>query len=151
MASPFDAGTSKIPDPFEFLKALWSPMGLPMPGLVTPTLDVGEVDKRIADLKSVENWLNLNLNVLRMTIQGLEMQKATLSAMQGMQGGMAAAAQAMQGSGLAPAASAGGNPAADAWWSVLQQAQKATEQAVSQSAGMAAPHTGADTGESGKK
>jgi hypothetical protein len=30
----------------------------------------------------VENWLNMNLNVLRMTIQGLEMQKAGLTAMQ---------------------------------------------------------------------
>jgi hypothetical protein len=151
MASPFDAGPTKAPDPFEFLKALWTPMGMPMPGLVTPTLDVGEVEKRIADLKSVENWLNLNLNVLRMTIQGLEMQKATLAAMQGMQGGMAAALQSAQFAGAAAAAPVGANPAADAWWTVLQQAQKATEQAVSQVAGMAAPRSSADTGESGKQ
>ena len=150
MASPFDAGTAKAPDPFEFLKALWTPMGMPMPGLVTPTLDVGEVEKRIADLKSVENWLNLNLNVLRMTIQGLEMQKATLAAMRGIQGGMAAAVQSAQAAGSA-AAPAGANPAADAWWTVLQQAQKATEQAVNQVTGMAVPGSPTDTSEPSKK
>lgn len=151
MATPPDAGASKTPDPLQFLKALWMPMGMPMPGLVTPTLDVGEVEKRIADLKSVENWLSLNLNVLRMTIQGLEMQKATLAAMQGMQGGVAAAVQAVQDAIPTGAASDGANPAADAWWTVLQQAQKATEQAVNQAAGMVAQGRPTDSGEPGKK
>ena len=40
-------------DPLQFLKSLWGPMGVPMPGMVTPTVDLGEVEKRIADLKSV--------------------------------------------------------------------------------------------------
>ena len=112
------------PDPFEFLKSLWTPMGVPMPGMVTPTLDVAEIDKRITDLKSVENWLNLNLNVLRMTIQGLEMQKATLAAMQS---GMADPARAMQGAnpeGMWPGA--GVPPQGDAWWTILQQAAERT-------------------------
>jgi hypothetical protein len=71
------------PDPLEFLKNLWGPMGLPLAGLGGPTTAMSEVERRIAELKSVENWLNMNLNVLRMTIQGLEMQKAGLAAMQG--------------------------------------------------------------------
>ena len=70
------------PDPFEFLKSLWGPMGLPLAGLSGATSAMSEVDRRIAELKSVEAWLDLNLNVLRMTIQGLEMQKAGLAAMQ---------------------------------------------------------------------
>ena len=70
------------PDPFEFLKSLWGPMGLPLAAVMSPTLIPDEVERRIAELKSVENWLNMNLNVLRMTIQGLEMQKAGLAAMQ---------------------------------------------------------------------
>ena len=57
-------------------------MGLPLAGVMAPTLMPNEVERRIAELKSVENWLNMNLNVLRMTIQGLEMQKAGLAAMQ---------------------------------------------------------------------
>jgi hypothetical protein len=70
------------PDPFEFLRNLWGPMGLPLAGVRAPTLIQDELDRRIAELKSVETWLNMNLNVLRMTIQGLEMQKAGLAAMQ---------------------------------------------------------------------
>jgi len=108
------------PDPFEFLKMLWGPMGLPLPGMVTPTLDVSEIDKRIAELKSVETWLTMNLNLLKMTIQGMEMQRATLSAMQGLQAAGAGAAKA--GADTAHAGSTG-NPFADAWWNVLQQAQ----------------------------
>ena len=116
------------PDPFEFLKMLWSPMGLPVPGMVTPTLDINEIEKRIAEFRSVENWLNLNLNLLRMSIQGLEMQKATLSAMKGMQQAAAAGMPPSQ-TGAAPGpapgqgpggAATGANPFADAWWSVLQ-------------------------------
>lgn len=108
------------PDPFEFLKMLWGPMGLPLPGMVTPTLDVSEIDKRIAELKSVETWLTMNLNLLKMTIQGMEMQRATLSAMQGMQADGAGAAKV--GAETAQPGSSG-NPFADAWWNVLQQAQ----------------------------
>ncbi len=72
---------SQGPDPFEFLKSLWGPMGLPMGGVMAPTLDPSEIERRIAELRSVENWLNMNLNVLRMTIQGMEMQKSGLEAL----------------------------------------------------------------------
>ena len=71
------------PDPFEFLKNLWGPMGVPLAGLMTPAIGLNEIDRRIAELRSVENWLNMNLGVLRMTIQGLEMQKSGFAAMQG--------------------------------------------------------------------
>ena len=113
----------QAPDPFEFLKSLWGPMGLPMAGMVAPTMNVGEIDKRISDLKSVENWLNLNLGVLRMTIQGLEFQKASLAAMQS---GISDSAKAMQNAMKPPA---GGEGAQDAWWTMLQQAQQAADKA----------------------
>jgi hypothetical protein len=73
---------SDAPDPFEFLKSLWNPMGLPMGSMATPTLSIPEIEKRISDLKLVENWLSINLSTLRMSIQALEMQKAALDAMQ---------------------------------------------------------------------
>lgn len=69
-------------DPLEFLKGMWGSMGFAVPGMVSPTLDVEELDKRITDLKTVEGWLRMNLNMLQMSIQGLEMQRATLAAMQ---------------------------------------------------------------------
>ena len=50
-------------------------------GAAFPGLDVDELEKRIKDLKSVETWLNLNLNILKSTIQGLEVQHATMMAL----------------------------------------------------------------------
>jgi hypothetical protein len=69
-------------DPFEMFRRLWGPLGVPIPGMAMPTLDPQEVEKRIADLRSVEGWLTMNLNMVKLSIQGLEMQKATLQAMQ---------------------------------------------------------------------
>jgi len=76
--------TAQTQDPMEFLKSMWGGMGFPLPGMVAPTLDVNELDKRIADLKAVEGWLKMNLNMLQMSIQGLEMQRVTIAAFQTM-------------------------------------------------------------------
>jgi hypothetical protein len=57
-------------------------------------LDIAEIEKRIKDLKSVENWLNLNLNVLKSTIQGLEVQQATLLALRSFGEAMGSAQEA---------------------------------------------------------
>ena len=69
-------------DPFEMFRRLWGNLNVPLPGMAMPTLDPQEVEKRIADLRSVETWLNMNLNMVRFSIQGLEVQKAALQAMQ---------------------------------------------------------------------
>lgn len=68
-------------DPLDFLKNMWGSMGFTLPGMVTPTLDTDELDKRIADLRAVEGWLKTNLGLLQMTIHGLDMQRTTLAAM----------------------------------------------------------------------
>ena len=75
-------------DPFEMFRRLWGPLGVPVPGMAMPTLDPQEIDKRVQELKSVEMWLSMNLNMLRTAIQGLEMQKAGLQQVQGMQQAM---------------------------------------------------------------
>jgi hypothetical protein len=49
-----------------------------------PTLDPEELDKRIQDLKTVQFWLEQNTRMVAMSIQGLEVQKMTLSALKGM-------------------------------------------------------------------
>jgi hypothetical protein len=69
-------------DPFEMFRRLWGPLGVPVPGMAMPTLDPQEIEKRVQELKAVEMWLAMNLNMLRASIQGLEMQKAGLTAMQ---------------------------------------------------------------------
>lgn len=71
-------------DPLDFVRSLWNNMGFSFPGMVTPTLDLDELDKRIADLKAVEGWLKMNLNMLQMTTQGLELQRAALAAVKAM-------------------------------------------------------------------
>jgi hypothetical protein len=68
-------------DPFEMFRRLWGPLGVPLPGMAMPTLDPAEIDKRIADLRSIEGWLNMNLNMVKFSIQGLELQRAALPAM----------------------------------------------------------------------
>jgi len=101
-------------DPLELLKRMWAPMSLPIPGMVVPIADMGEIDKRIADLKSVEHWLTLNLNMVKMGVQGLEMQKATLSTLQ------AAQQAAGVSAGEPREAGAPSQNAMEAWWSMLQ-------------------------------
>ena len=71
-------------DPLEFVRGMWNNMGFSLPGMVTPTLDVEELDKRITDMKAVEGWLKMNLNMLQMSIQGFEMQRATIAAIKAM-------------------------------------------------------------------
>lgn len=64
-------------DGFDFVKKIWG--NLPIPSVMNPTTDLDELDKRISDLKAVEQWLNVNLSMLRATIQGLEVQRGTIA------------------------------------------------------------------------
>lgn len=66
----------------EQLQKLLNPLGIPIPGLGQPTIDPDEIEKKIAELRVVENWLKTNAGMLEMTIKTLEMQKAALEAMQ---------------------------------------------------------------------
>jgi len=106
-------------DPFEIFRRLWGPLGLPVPGMAVPTLDPKEVEKRVAELRSVESWLQVNLNMLRFAIQGLEAQRSALLAMG------AGAAPGAPPSALAELAATGANAAAGGmmWpWAIMQQA-----------------------------
>ena len=65
-------------DWLEFMQKMWNPMSFPMPGMTMPTVNVEEVEKKIAELRSVETWLTMNVGLVQMTIKTLEMQKAAL-------------------------------------------------------------------------
>jgi hypothetical protein len=67
-------------DWFEHFQKMWNPASFPLPGMFQPTMDVEELDKKIAELKAVDNWLRMNLGFLEMTIKTLEMQKSALEA-----------------------------------------------------------------------
>lgn len=73
-----------IGDPLAMLRGMWGNLGLGLPGMVLPSFDPEELEKRIADLKTVESWLSMNLSMLQMTIKNLEMQLATLRSMKAM-------------------------------------------------------------------
>ena len=65
-------------DMFEFMQKMWNPLSFPLPGMITPTANIEEIDKKIMELKAVETWLTLNVGFVQMTIKTLEMQKAAL-------------------------------------------------------------------------
>ena len=97
-AHRFDFG--KFIPGFDFLQKLATSntgAAAPAGGLhswVAPTVSVDELDKRIKELKAVLFWLDQNATALKATIQALEVQKMTLSALAGMNLSMAEVAKA---------------------------------------------------------
>jgi hypothetical protein len=121
MLKPPAANMPGMTDTLDFVKNLWGSMNLPganLAGMSAPALSAEDLDKRIADLKAVESWLNINITMLRGTIQTMEIQRATLSTLKSMGASMA---EAMRQSGVSAEKMAGmpfgaffGQPAADA-------------------------------------
>lgn len=75
-----DAGLPK--DMFEWMQKMWNPMSFPVPGMLTPTADPEEIEKKIRELKTVETWLTMNVGFVQMSIKTLEMQKAALESIE---------------------------------------------------------------------
>jgi hypothetical protein len=50
-----------------------------MSDMFAPLTNIEEIDKRVTDMRAVEHWLKLNLNMLQSAIQALEVQRATLA------------------------------------------------------------------------
>ncbi|MGH8852027.1 MAG: PhaM family polyhydroxyalkanoate granule multifunctional regulatory protein [Casimicrobiaceae bacterium] len=84
-----------------FMQRMWNPFGVPVPGFAPPggsgdavagipfpnpaamlaTLDPAEIDKKIAELRVIENWLAMSQNFMQMSIKTMELQKSSLEAM----------------------------------------------------------------------
>ena len=100
-----NAGAFSPQQAAEFMQRMWNPFGVPMPGFgaaggvgaapgvppATPfpnpamrfaALDPAEVQRKIDDLRVVENWLAMSLSMMQMSIKTLELQKASLEALQ---------------------------------------------------------------------
>ncbi|KVA59191.1 alginate biosynthesis protein AlgP [Burkholderia cepacia] len=135
--TPFPGGAHALP-----------PSLSSMSDMMAPLTSVEELDKRITDLRAVEQWLKLNLGMLQSAIQALEVQRATLATLRAFgafaQSSMSAAEEAAVAAAQAakPASAAPGDapPAADAdasaadaaagdaaqafdpagWWNLLQ-------------------------------
>ena len=94
-------------DAVAFLQRMWNPLGLPMPGFpaagavpgaaagMTPgmpfgnpaalfaALDPAEIDRKIAELRVIENWLTMSVSMMQMSIKTMELQKASVEAIRG--------------------------------------------------------------------
>ena len=90
----------------EFMQRMWNPFGVPMPGFGMPgvppgapgaapvagvpfpnpaamfaTLDPAELARKIEELKVIEAWLQMSLNMMQLSIKTMELQKASLEAL----------------------------------------------------------------------
>jgi len=91
MPSP-TAGTSPAPDAAAAAQS--NPMAGMMPGFMPgmlpfpnpaamfAALDPVEVERKIAELRVIEGWLAMSLNLTQMSIKTLELQHASLEALQ---------------------------------------------------------------------
>jgi len=95
-------GMNAMNDTLAFVKKLWG--GMQVPGMITPSLSVDDLDKKISDLKTVESWLNVNMNMLRATIQALEVQRATIATLNALGETFAQGAPAPEASAFTSAA-----------------------------------------------
>ena len=143
-------------DPFEFVKNLWGQMAVPgfgltggMPGMASgsapqmPSFDAKELETRLAQLKQVKQWLELNLNVMNLQINTLEMQLATMSGFKDASDKMFGAshatadkwAETVGGRGSSANTAGAAAPAApwmdpQAWLTFMQTQAAATQQAA---------------------
>ena len=91
-------------DALEFIQRMWNPLGIAMPGFGAPAaapaaapappsmpfpmpaamfaaLDPAEIDRKIAELRIIENWLQMSVSMMQMRIKTMELQKASLEAL----------------------------------------------------------------------
>ncbi|MEO8305015.1 MAG: PhaM family polyhydroxyalkanoate granule multifunctional regulatory protein [Betaproteobacteria bacterium] len=89
-----------------FMQKMWNPFGVPMPGFGMPgvppgvpgaasiagmpfpnpaamfaTLDPAEIGRKIDELKVVQTWLQMSLNMMQLSIKTMELQKASIEAL----------------------------------------------------------------------
>jgi hypothetical protein len=105
-----------------WMQQLWGGSGdaataMRMPGAAMASLRPEEFERKIAELRSVERWLELHLSVLRTTIQTMEMQRSAMAAWQSMTASATAGAPGQAASG-APDPATAFQPTA--WWNAMQ-------------------------------
>ncbi len=97
-AAPFPA-FEQFPQGMDFLKQFWA-QAAPAPSPATaaptpafqqamgqylmPTFDLETLDKRITDLRSVMQFMEMNTNMLRQSLNALEVQRNTVATLQNM-------------------------------------------------------------------
>ena len=78
-ASP--AASAAMPNPMA--AAMPGLLAFPNPAAMFAALDPVQVERKIAELRVIEGWLAMSLNMMQMSIKTLELQHASLEALQG--------------------------------------------------------------------
>ena len=102
-----DDAASSLNDISEFMQKMWNPFGVPMPGFGIPgsptgtagaapfagmpggmpfpnpaamfaTIDPAELGRKIDEMRVIEGWLQMSLNMMQLSIKTMELQKASL-------------------------------------------------------------------------
>jgi len=118
-----DAARNPLFAGLDMMRQAWQNMagagGLDAAQLTPMSLE--DLDRRIRELQTVQNWLQLNATMLSNTIQGLEIQRSTLSTLKSFAGGAFPGAAAAGSADTADAAGADYARAAGDWWNLVQQ------------------------------
>lgn len=130
---------AKLAPAVDFLQGLMQSAGQAGPAMgewIVPTLDPDVLEKRIAELKSLQFWLEQNRRMISATIQAMEVQRMTLSTLRSMNLPMTglrealtpaapAAAHAVESRAVdnddAPSSAKAGVVDPMQWWSALTQ------------------------------
>lgn len=117
-----DAAQNPLFAGLEMMRQAWQNMAGAghMDAALMPPLSLEELDRRIRELQTVQNWLQLNATMLANTIQGLEIQRSTVTTLKSLAGQGLAGAEA-----AANASAAAGGPtytqAAEDWWKLIRE------------------------------
>jgi hypothetical protein len=96
-----DDANAAFNDISDFMQKMWNPFGVAIPGFGIPgaapgtagampfpnpasmfaTLDPAELGRKIDELRIIEAWLQMSLNMMQLSIKTLELQKASLEAL----------------------------------------------------------------------
>jgi hypothetical protein len=105
-------------DMFDLWQKMVNPGAYPLQSLMFPVLDAKELEKKIAELETVEHWLKANLNMLQLSIKSLEYQRQMVKGGERLK---AALEDGQDGGEEAP------NPAMWAWNMMTQAGNEAAE------------------------
>ena len=108
-------------DMFDLWQKMVNPGAYPLQSLMFPVLDAKDLEKKVAELETVEHWLKANLNMLQLSIKSLEYQR------QMVKGGERIRAAMEEGTAPDAASEEIPNPAMWAWNMMAQAGNEAAE------------------------
>lgn len=79
---PGELGQNPLLASMEMMRQAWqnlAGLGGFDTSMMSAALSPEDLERRISDLRAVENWLRMNLSMLSSTIQGMEVQRATVT------------------------------------------------------------------------